>query len=484
MSLERRQRRGAFVPKIAPGAGLGEHGGVRRPSSKSIPAVGRFGRFTLLRKLGAGGMGEVWLALRPGEGRQKCVVKKMLPHLAEDPSYVERFLDEARILVQLSHPNIAQTYEMGELDGEFFIAMEYVEGVPLNQLAARLREQGRQMPLALSLLIGLRACDALEYAHHKADSAGRPLRIVHRDISPANLLISRTGEVKVIDFGACQSALADSRTAPRVVLGNLAYMSPEQARKRPVDGRADLYSLCVVLWELLSWQPLPRAGESAERWRRAAFPTFVSPSRHRPEITPELDSIIMRGLAPDPRDRPQRAEQLRQELEKVFAGLGSAPSEPELAALVAELYPEGGDLHPPPAAPPSPQDATAPARLGDDEPLAAANSSSSTVQESLPAAVKHTTEPAPLPGPPVAEEEDEVDGGTLRDNEVPAARKRDPGDYELADASGPSTMPDPPESWWESRWAVLGLVALVALMLALVVGRLVLGIGAPPPGAP
>jgi serine/threonine protein kinase len=455
------------------------------PTTRSQRAIGDLSAYQLQRKLGSGGMGEVWLALRPPElpGPRACVIKKMLPHLAEDPSFVERFHDEAKVLVQLDHPNIAQTFEMGEAgDGEFFIAMEYVEGVPLAQLAAKLREKGRRLPLPLCLHVALKACEALSYAHRKTDSSGRPLRLVHRDISPANILLSRAGEVKIIDFGAAQSVVKESKTAPRVIIGNLAYMSPEQARKRPVDGRADLYSLCVVLWELLTWQPLPVPGEAAERWRRAAFPTFVSPSRHNPEVTPQLDALVMRGLSVDPRDRQQRAEDLRDELVRALGEAQVGP--PHIAALMSELYPEGADLHP--AGAPG---ATAPASLPQEEfaQLGDDDFASAQTLDAGPAAVKRPTPPKveqPKRATPSKPQRRPFSDATIRDGEVPAAVKRPrPPDRDLADASGPSTIPDA-QPWYRSTPALLVAVALGTLVLSVAIGLALMSLAGPAPVAP
>ncbi|HEY3450304.1 MAG TPA: serine/threonine-protein kinase [Myxococcales bacterium] len=310
------------------------------PVSEKIPSPIPFGRYELVQRIGAGGMGEVWLARLPGLGgvSKVCVVKKMLPHLASDPTFAKRFLDEAKVVVHLNHGNIAQVLEMGEVEGEYFIAMEYVEGKTVARISSRLRERDERFPLPLALLIGSRACDALSYAHRKTDLQNRPLHVVHRDVSPSNILISYDGEVKVIDFGAAQSTMKEAHTAPRVVIGNLAYMSPEQARKRPVDGRADVYSISVVLWELIAWHALPTGGDHVERWRRAAYPRFVPPSKLQSDVPPFLDPIIMRGLAMDPLDRFPNAEELRDELQRALQQIGAKTSQSTLGALMQALF--------------------------------------------------------------------------------------------------------------------------------------------------
>lgn len=263
-----------------------------------------FGRYQLIRRIGAGGMGEVFLA-REANGAQAraCVVKKILPNLVENRAFVGRFLDEAKVVVRLNHPNIAHVYAMGDVAGEYFLAMEYVAGKTVSRFSRRLREQGREMPLGLVLLIGERVCRGLHYAHEACDENDRPLHLVHRDLSPANVCISYGGEVKIIDFGAAHSTLKEEQTAPRVVIGNLTYMSPEQARKQRVDGRADVYSCGVMLWELLAWHALPQKGDPIERWRRAANPSWEAPSSMTPTVPPDVDDIVLRALKKTPAER-------------------------------------------------------------------------------------------------------------------------------------------------------------------------------------
>lgn len=302
----------------------------------------RFGRYELLKRLGAGGMGEVWLARLPGVGGadKLCVVKKILPHLSEDEQFVTRFLDEAKVLIHLAHGNISHVFEMGQEDEQYFMAMEYVEGRPLSRLIQRVRQSGRAFPLELALYIGIRLCDALAYAHARRDAAGRPLNVVHRDVSPANVLVSFSGEVKIIDFGAALSTMKEAETAPRVVIGNLSYMSPEQAQKRPVDSRADVYSASVLLWELTSWHQIQTTGDHVERWRRAAYPRFQPPSMYRPSVPAELDRVIMKGLAPKVENRLQSAEELRDELQRCLAQLAPGTSQSSLGAFVSDLFAE------------------------------------------------------------------------------------------------------------------------------------------------
>ncbi|WP_246357724.1 serine/threonine-protein kinase [Pyxidicoccus fallax] len=283
-------------------------------------------------------MGEVFLA-REESQRRACVVKKVLPRLMESPQFVGRFRDEARVMVRLAHPNIARVYAMGEVDGQLYLAMEYVQGKTLSRLAYRLRQLGRTIPLNILLHLGERMCEGLAYAHDVTDEEGHPLHLVHRDLSPANVCISYTGEVKIIDFGAAQSTLKEQQTAPRVVIGNLTYMAPEQARKRFVDRRADVYAVGALLWELVAWRPLPQRGDPVERWRRAAYPTWEPAGRFRKGVPTSLDALLMRALASEPEHRFPDAAALGAELARLKAKLTPGAGDADLARLMAAAFP-------------------------------------------------------------------------------------------------------------------------------------------------
>ena len=274
-----------------------------------------FGKYELLRRIGAGGMGEVFLARKhgapPGE---VIVIKKILPHLSEDQGFVGRFVDEAKVVVLLNHPNICRTFDMGEVDGQFFMAMEYVEGKTLAKAESRLREMNYSFPVELALWVCAQTCDGLAQAHRQTDLEGKPLQVVHRDVSPSNIMVTYEGEVKIIDWGAALSTLKEEMTAPRVVIGNLSYMAPEHARKQHVDPRADIFSMGVVLWELLTWQLIPADGDPIDRWKRAARPNFQKPSFYRPDLPKEIDAMVTRALATEPRERFPDAGTFRDEL--------------------------------------------------------------------------------------------------------------------------------------------------------------------------
>ncbi|SEM74966.1 serine/threonine protein kinase [Stigmatella aurantiaca] len=308
------------------------------PHEQESPAgLTRFGPYTLARRIGAGGMGEVYLA-REESPRRACVVKKVLPKLVENKQFLGRFKDEARVVVHLKHPNIARVYAMGEVEGQFYLAMEYVQGKTLSRLAHRVRQHGQALSLGVLLHLGQRLCEALAYAHDAKDGQGQPLHLVHRDLSPANICLSYDGELKVIDFGASQSTLKEQQTAPRVVIGNLTYMSPEQARKKFVDRRADVYAAAVVLWELFAWHPLPQRGDPLERWRRAAYPKWEPASRHRAEVPPAVDAMLLKALAVEPGQRFPDAAAFGAELGRLKAKLAPEVGDADVARLMREAF--------------------------------------------------------------------------------------------------------------------------------------------------
>ncbi len=297
-----------------------------------------FGRYQLIRRIGAGGMGEVFLAREGGEVPRAVVVKKVLPNLVANRAFVGRFLDEAKVVVRLKHNNIARVYAMGDVDGEYFLSMEYVQGKTVSRFTKRLRDRKVEMPLGIALLLGERVCHGLQYAHDSRDEGGNPLHLVHRDLSPANVCISYRGDVKIIDFGAAQSTLKEEQTAPRVVIGNLTYMAPEQAKKQIVDGRADIYSCGVMLWELLSWHALPQKGDPIERWRKAANPVWDAPSANQPSIPREVDDVVMKALRKEPKDRYSTATEFGEALKKLRQRYAPEVTDRDVGELLARVF--------------------------------------------------------------------------------------------------------------------------------------------------
>ena len=294
-----------------------------------------FGKYILLERISVGGMAEVFKGRTFGiEGFARYVaIKRILPHLAEDNRFVEMFIDEAKMAVQLNHAHIAQVIELGREKNDHFIAMEYIAGKDLLALYHHMRRSRQRMPVHLVALIGHRVAEGLDYAHRKRGSDGRPLGIVHRDVSPQNVLVSYDGAVKLIDFGIAKVRKQGyEATRAGVLKGKFGYMSPELIEARTVDARADVFSLGVVLWELLATERL-FAGDNEfvtlELVRRAEVD---APSTRNPAVPPELDRIILRALARDPEARYQTAAELADDLARFLHTQGFSPTNKDLAA--------------------------------------------------------------------------------------------------------------------------------------------------------
>ena len=272
----------------------------------------KFGRYELLRLLARGGMGEVYLARMQGaSGWQKqLVIKRMLPHLAEDPAFARRFLEEARISTSLSHGNLVPVFDVGEHDGALFLAMDHVDGWDLRAIHRAELARGARLPDQLALFIVAEICRGLAYVHNRRDEQGRRLGLVHRDVSPSNILISRDGEAKLVDFGIAIAPDQAVRTATGELRGKLAYMSPEQARGERLDHRSDIYSLGVVLYELLTGERPVSTGSDMEVLAR------VQRGEHRPitdlrdDLPTGLAQLVERAIATSPDDRFEEVDEL------------------------------------------------------------------------------------------------------------------------------------------------------------------------------
>ncbi|MBU8895681.1 protein kinase [Corallococcus sp. M34] len=317
------------------------------------------GRYLLTRKLATGGMAEVFLAKTAGPmGFEKLlVVKRILPHLAEDPQFVEMFLSEAKLVAKLDHPNIVQIFDFGQEEDAYFIAMEYVEGPNLRALFKRALQQGRRIPLELSTRIVALACEGLAYAHELCDSrTGEPLSIVHRDISTDNLLVSRSGNVKVMDFGIAKAANASQHTRSGILKGKLGYMAPEYLMGQPASARSDLYALGVVLYELVTGRK-PFEGESDAQLMRAVLQEPLIDVRELSPETPEaLALVIDQALAREPENRYASCHALQAALDDLLLQWGRRVGMREIGNQVKELFPTlpSDESAPPPSSPSSP----------------------------------------------------------------------------------------------------------------------------------
>ncbi|MBN8232645.1 protein kinase [Corallococcus macrosporus] len=265
-----------------------------------------FGRYELVSWLSRGGMAETWRAQLVGDAgvTKPVLIKKVLPEYANDDAFISMFISEARISATLSHGNVAQVFDFGRVDGEYFLAMEFVDGQPLDRFLKRARKSGMPaLPVPVAVYIAMEMCRGLHYAHTRADSGGKPLGIVHRDISPDNVLVGYEGQVKIVDFGIAKAqSLRGFKTAPGVLKGKYLFFSPEQARGEEVDARTDVWATGVVLYELLSGQ-LPLTGLESVVLMKLAHGKIPPLRELRPDLPTALSDLVMKALAPDLKER-------------------------------------------------------------------------------------------------------------------------------------------------------------------------------------
>ncbi|WP_437812487.1 serine/threonine protein kinase [Sorangium sp. So ce1078] len=331
---------------------------MRRPDRDAPTTIGRdappdvppspadryprsLGKYQFIATLGRGGMADVHLAVAVGPaGFSKLqVIKRLRPNIADEPEFRDMLLDEARLAARLNHRNVVQTNEVGLADGEYFIAMEYLDGQPLSRVISRAREQERPLPLAVSLWILSEVLAGLHYAHELVDYDGTPLNVVHRDISPHNIFITFDGQVKIVDFGIALAAHRVVETQAGTLKGKVAYMSPEQAfsHSSQIDRRADIFSAGVILWEMLTGRRL---------WRGLTDPQIISRLMRdipdvrsaRPDVPFELARICAHALAHSPDRRYSTAADLRAELERYAERVGEQVTAEQVGELVGELF--------------------------------------------------------------------------------------------------------------------------------------------------
>ena len=272
----------------------------------------KLGRYQIVKHLANGGMAQVLLARATGiEGFERhVVVKRIHQNRAEDPVFVKMFLDEARLAAQLHHNNIVQVHDIGKEKGEYFFAMEYVHGEDLRKLLMKVNKKKEKVPFEHVVTIVTTAALALHHAHEQRGPDRKPLGLVHRDVSPANIIVGYDGNVKVVDFGIAKAALRakGEDTKAGALKGKVSYMSPEQCAGQPVDRRGDVYSLGIVLFELSTVKRLFKGNNDFLTMSAIVQGQVPKPSSHRPDIPPELEAIIMKALAVDPAERYQSAD--------------------------------------------------------------------------------------------------------------------------------------------------------------------------------
>ena len=296
-------------------------------------------RYKVLEKVAAGGMAEVYRAESAGlEGFKKIVaIKRVLPHLSEKKQFIGMFLDEARVSAHLSHSNCVQVFDIGVGDNTYFIVMEYVDGSDLKGLIEHRRKLNQPFPIEEACLICVKICEGLAYAHELVDSKGESLNIVHRDMSPPNVLITRHGEVKIVDFGLAKANSQLERSEPGIIKGKFSYLSPEAAKGLPVDARTDIFAVGIILWELLAGRRLFLGESDLETVRMVQSARVPSIRGINPQVSPDLEAVLMKALTEDPNERYQRARDFGKALNELLFRMGRSVSSFDIAELVEPI---------------------------------------------------------------------------------------------------------------------------------------------------
>ena len=301
----------------------------------------RFGRYTLLEPIGNGGMAEVFRAKSRSDGLRRIVaIKRIHASLSVDPQFVDMFIDEANVAAGLNHTNIAQVFDFGRVGNQYYIAIEHIHGRDFRTLVRGFAAENAHLPVAAACHLIEKVCAGLDYAHERTDPSGRPIDLVHRDISLQNLLLSFDGEVKIIDFGVAKAVGRLSRTQAGFVKGKFAYMSPEQIRGLPLDARSDIFSCGIVLWELLTSRRLFASQLTIDTLRKVRDAVVPRPSSINPHVPRELDEIVLKALSKHVEDRYQSARELGDALQACAKKSGHTMRRSELADWVRGRFPE------------------------------------------------------------------------------------------------------------------------------------------------
>ncbi len=295
------------------------------------------GRYQCIERIGGGGMAEVFRAKLTGVAgfEKEVAVKRILPHLASNDEFIRMFIKEAKICASLNHANIVRVHELNAIDGVYYISMEYIAGMDLDGLSDALEKSGQALPWELAVLVAMEVCKGLEYAHNLRDADGRLLEVVHRDLSPSNVMISWAGEVRILDFGIAKVASLQEQTRSGALRGKFAYMAPEQIRaNEPLDRRADLFSLGVLLYEMIAGKHLFRR-ETMMEAMNAAEQAAVPPLIHdgQPAL-PELERVVKKLLARDRNQRFNTATAVYDALGNLLLRNGYHVGAPDLGAFV------------------------------------------------------------------------------------------------------------------------------------------------------
>ena len=306
-------------------------------------------RYRVVEKLESGGMAEVFRAESEGlQGfRKQVAIKRVLPHLSEKKKFIAMFLDEARLSAQLSHSNCVQVFDIGVGDNAFFIVMEYVDGANLKGIAESVKKQGKDFPVQAGAYIAHEICKGLSYAHDLTDPNGQPMNLVHRDMSPPNVLVTKYGEVKIVDFGLAKASSQLEKSEPGIIKGKFSYLSPEAALGQEVDKRTDIFAVGIILWELLAGQRLFLGDTDFQTVKKVQIAQVPPISQINRKVPPELERIVNKALAKDINARYSTSQELGQDLSRFMFSFGQPISSYDLALIVQSTMREKQRIRPP-----------------------------------------------------------------------------------------------------------------------------------------
>jgi serine/threonine protein kinase len=411
-------------------------------------------RYRILRKIAHGGMAEIYLALQVGaEGFEKQVVlKRILPVLAADPQFVRMLVDEAHIASTLNHSNLVQVLDLGKSGGEYFLVLEFVDGWSLEQVRRRAQKAKVKLPLPLALFVTSALCRALAYVHTRKQD-GRPLGIVHRDVSPQNLLVSREGEVKLADFGIAKAIGKREKSATGVIKGKFAYMSPEQSIGAELDARSDLFSVGTLLYILTTGKKPFDGDADLDVLMQVRKARFEKPSAFVKDFNPDVERFIVRALRADRSKRFQTAEQMADKLDAILIKMGQTSGPAAFKRWLDTLGAKDGARTPAESADAAPAVPTGTVELG---------SRDLELEDVSPA--------RPPEEPPTRAERRRSDR-TVRNDEVPTSAAPPPGDLLRAEAAFAAPTRVVRATRWLKRTAIKTAVVLAALGAAAYFGR-------------
>ncbi len=315
---------------------------AERTVVKNLPAICEFGRYALLGRIAVGGMAEIFLARQreevEGAGHRYVVIKRVTNKVAEDPRFVDMFFDEARLMMRLNHPGICHIYEFGEEEGSYFLAMEWIDGVPLGKLIRYARKRGG-IPVPIAVKIIAQVAEALHHAHRAKDDDGEVMGIVHRDVSPQNIMIAYDGAVKLIDFGIAKTNIQHTKTQIGQVKGKFAYMAPEQCKGEDIDARTDVFALAICLYEALTGRALYHRKTEYETMRAVVEKPVPSIRKYLPEHE-DLDKVTRKALAKKPDNRYQTAGELQVALYRWLGQNGHVIAADAIVELLEDVFEE------------------------------------------------------------------------------------------------------------------------------------------------